>query len=97
MENEKMILNLTKAGDNLSKPRQVDYWLYFKTAADREKFNLESKEYSKNSELHYQLKISRVDKVDIDSITKITTTLKKKAAGLNGDYDGWETVVIKGE
>jgi uncharacterized protein (TIGR01619 family) len=106
MSDQKVVLNLVKAGDDLSKPRQVDHWLYFKTEADRDKFILysskqnfkvESKKYAKDSELHYQLQISRTDKVDLGSITKITAVLRKKAVELNGDYDGWETFVIKGK
>jgi len=104
MENEKVILNLTKAGDNLSKPRQVDHWLYFKTEDDRSKFvaycsnehyKIEGKNFLKDATLHYQLQISRVDNVDLSSISKITILLRKKASELNGSYDGWETIVIK--
>ncbi|MEP7254396.1 MAG: DUF695 domain-containing protein [Ferruginibacter sp.] len=104
MSNQKVILNLTKEGDNLSKPRQVDHWLYFKTEADRnkfityalkEKFKVKNKKNLNDSKLKYQLQISRVDKVDIDSISKITIDLRKKAKELNGEYDGWETFVIK--
>lgn len=104
IENEKVILNLTKEGDDLSKPRQVDHWLSFKTQADREsflkyalqeKYKVEEKKYVEKGPLHYQLHLSRTDKVDISSITKVTMALRKKAKELNGDYDGWETLVIK--
>ena len=104
MSDQKVVLNLVKAGDDLSKPRQVDHWLYFKTEADRNKFILysskenfkvESKKYANDAALHYQLQISRTDKVDLGSITKITSVIRKKALELNGDYDGWETFVIK--
>ena len=104
LENEKVILNLTKAGDNLSKPRQVDHWLYFKTEAGREgflkyalqeKFKLEEKGVSVKSERHFKLRLSRTDKVDIASISVVTIALKKKAKEFDGDYDGWETFVVK--
>jgi hypothetical protein len=104
MSNEKVIGNLTKEGDDLSKPRQVDHWLYFKTEADRnkfilyatkEKFKIEKKDYYKDSKLPYRLQISRTDKVDINSISTITIALRKKALEYNGKYDGWETFVIK--
>lgn len=106
MSNEKVILNLTKEGDDLIKPRQVDHWLYFKTEADRnkfipyalkEKYKVESKGFSKDAKLNYKLQISRVDKVDIGSISKITIELRKKAKELNAEYDGWETFVVKGK
>jgi Family of unknown function (DUF695)/Regulator of ribonuclease activity B len=104
MGDEKVIRGLQDAGDDLSKPRQVDHWLYFKTEADRnlftsyaikEKYKIESKEFVKDAALKYQLQISRIDKVDIASINPVTTALTKKAKELNGTYDGWETFVIK--
>jgi len=104
MSNEKVIMNLQKAGDGLVAPRQVDHWLYFKTEADRnqfityavkEKFKIESQKILKEVPLQYQLQISRTDKVDIESISTITIALRKKAKELNGDYDGWETFVVK--
>jgi len=103
MTNEKVILNLTKAGDDLSKPRLVDHWLYFNDEATRirfityalkEKYKIESKEYRKDARLKYQLQISRTDRVDINSISKITIQLRKMAKGLDGEYDGWETFII---
>jgi hypothetical protein len=104
MSNQKVVLNLTKEGDDLSKPRQVDHWLYFSSEADRDKFityaakekyKIESKDNNKDSKLKYQLRISRVDNVDLDSISKITIGLRRKAKELNGEYDGWETFVVK--
>jgi hypothetical protein len=103
LTNQKVIFNLTDAGDDLSKPRKVDHWLYFKTEADRnnfipyavkEKFKV-TKSFSPNTRLNYQLQLSRTDKVDLASISLITSTLRKKATELHGQYDGWETVVIK--
>lgn len=104
MSDEKVILNLNKEGDDLSKPRQVDHWLYFKTATDRdnfiayaisEKFKVENKQFLKDAVLKYQLQISRKDFVNMAAISKLTSELRKKAVALNGNYDGWETFVIK--
>lgn len=106
MSNEKVILKLSEQGDLLIKPRHVDHWLYFKNEADRdkfisyalnEKFKIEKTQLAKDSKLKYQLQISRTDKVDIDSISKTTIALRKKAIELNGEYDGWETFVVKGK
>ncbi len=106
MSNQKVIQNLTKEGDDLSKPRQTDHWLYFKTEADRdifiryavkEKFKVESKKLIKDTALKYQLQISRTDKIDIESISAVTIALRKKAKELQGTYDGWETFVVKGK
>jgi hypothetical protein len=103
MQNEKVILALQKAGDKLQKPRQVDHWIYFKSEADREQFiafvlkenyKVEKKEQRRDGTLPFTLQISRVDRVDADSISLITIVLRKKAKELFGDYDGWETSVV---
>jgi uncharacterized protein (TIGR01619 family) len=104
MSNEKVLANLVQAGDDLSKPRQVDHWIYFNTSKDRdqfvvqvkkEKFKIEGMEILKEGELPYQLHISRKDNVDPDSINKLTMELRKLAKTYKGDYDGWETFIVK--
>lgn len=105
MSNQKVVLKLTEQGDDLAKPRQVDHWLYFKTVTDRdkfiayalkEKFKVEDKQFNKDLQLNYKLRISRIDNVDLGSISKTTIELRKKAKELNGVYDGWETFVVIG-
>lgn len=102
--NEKVIVNLMEGGDKLTIPRQVDHWLYFHTAEEREKFveyalekkfAIEERKFLLSSKAPYQLRISRIDHVDIQSMCAITIELRKKAATLNGLYDGWETYIIK--
>jgi hypothetical protein len=104
MVNQKVLTNLTNEGDDLSEGRKVDHWLFFKTDSDRskfiayaekQKFKIESENVAKESKLKYPLQISRTDNVDIKSISAITMALRKKAKELNGEYDGWETVVVK--
>ena len=104
MVNQKVITKLTNEGDDLSKARKVDHWLFFKTESDRtkvrayaekQKFKIESENVAKESKLKYPVQISRTDNVDAKSISAITIGLRKKAKELNGEYDGWETVVVK--
>jgi uncharacterized protein (TIGR01619 family) len=104
MSNQKVINQLVAGGDALSKPRQVDHWIYFQTKQDRDKFinfakensfKIESENYLKEDKLPYQLRISRIDYVDLSSITKVTLKLKKEARKGLGDYDGWETFIVK--
>lgn len=104
MSNDKVIIKLSEAGDKLSTARQVDHWLYFSTAKDRDAFEraiktdgfkTEGKEKLEGAGNVYQLKISRTDKVDHESINPITLALRKKAKEFNGDYDGWETFIVK--
>lgn len=104
MSNEKVILRLIEAGDDLSKPRQVDHWLYFKNVEDRGDFMREAKKEGykiqnatalKERENHFQLRISRNDKVDPASINSLTMALRAKAKKYRAEYDGWETFVMK--
>jgi hypothetical protein len=104
MANQKVISQLVAGGDPLIKPRQVDHWIYFQTKQDRDRFikyakkntfKIENENYLKGVKLPYQLRISRTDNVDLVSITKVTLQLKKEATKLMGDYDGWETFIVK--
>jgi uncharacterized protein (TIGR01619 family) len=104
MSNQKVVDQLEEAGDNLEKPRPVDHWLYFRTEKDRDAFiesikidgfKIESTDLVQESEYPHQLKISNITAVDIDIISTVTLKLNKIAKEHNGDYDGWETVVVK--
>jgi hypothetical protein len=104
MSNEKIIYRLMSAGDKLEKARTVDHWLYFGSKKDRdafiksikgENFKVESADFVKETDLHFQLHISCTSHVDIESITKLTRALTAKAKKFNGDYDGWETALVK--
>jgi uncharacterized protein (TIGR01619 family) len=103
MANEKVLAQLRQAGDDLSKPRQVDHWLYFTDKANRssflesiekEGFKVEGEDKLKDSTLPFQLHISRTDNVNPGKIYKVTLSLRRKAKIHNGEYDGWETFVI---
>jgi hypothetical protein len=104
MRNGKVLMQLQEAGDKSEKPRQVDHWVYFNTAKDRDLFKkyaegkgfkIEGEEFTKESELPYQLGISKVTAIEISTISAVTLQLRKKAKELRGEYDGWETVVVK--
>lgn len=104
INNNKVLLQLSKAGDKLDKPRLVDHWLYFNTDEDRSKFiayaaqqhfKVEETGFKAELPLRYKLHISRVDKVDANTITTLTLLLREKATAYKGKYDGWETVVVK--
>ena len=95
---------LKDSGDVLYKPRLVEHWIYFGNSDDRKRFRksveemgfkIEDSSTNQDSELKYQLRISREDKVDLDTINGITNELRVLAIEHNGDYDGWETFVVK--
>ncbi|WP_288369382.1 DUF695 domain-containing protein [uncultured Algoriphagus sp.] len=102
--NRRVIAQLEQGGDPLTKEREVNHWINFKTEPDREKyaeqvkadgFKIEDMSYNGKDDFPYSLRISRIDKVDYGSIDDYTIGLWQLAAKLNGDYDGWETSIEK--
>jgi uncharacterized protein (TIGR01619 family) len=105
IQNRRVVDNLEKNGDPLTKARQVDHWIYFKTDGDRTNFLkkieplkfdiVSSDEKTSFGDFPYKLHISRVDNVDHDSVDNYVLELWEFANECNGDYDGWETSVEK--
>ena len=103
MYNEKVLTKLNEAGDKLDKERPLDHWLYFPDAKSRDSFvvyakakgfKIESKEMREGAK-PFQLHISRIDKVDLPYISKLTLELRREARKYNAEYDGWETFVVR--
>ena len=103
IQNRRVIDNLEKNGDKLTKAREVDHWIFFKSEQDREKFLqkinadgyvIVDKDFDRSlGESPYRLHIKRIDKVDQVSVDGYVIHLWKIAVECNGDYDGWETSV----
>ncbi|MEO3358306.1 DUF695 domain-containing protein [Acinetobacter haemolyticus] len=105
ISNRAVIENLLSHGDSLEVARPVDHWIYFQNEDDCTKFlnivkslgfeivnqtNLADREH-----YPFQLQISRIDHVDLQSIDACTLQLWKLAQQYSGEYDGWETQIIK--
>ncbi len=105
IQNRRVTEQLEKNGDKLTKPREVDHWIFFKKENDRnlflnkiksDGFIIVDKDYDKKlGELPFTLHIKRVDKVDWNSVDVYVIYLWKLATECKGDYDGWETSVEK--
>lgn len=105
IQNRRMVDALHTKGDQLTTARKVDHFLFFKTVADRKKFAgvvQDSGFVVENAgkeigvkDRPYSLHISRTDKVDYDSIDKVSLYLWELAMHYFGKYDGWETFVVK--
>jgi len=100
--NGRVIRNLEKHGDNLTKERMVDHWIYFKSENDMKNYiaEIESQNFQvidshQNDEKIYVLNIERVDKVDYHSVNDYTLYLWELAGKHNGNYDGWGCNVVK--
>jgi uncharacterized protein (TIGR01619 family) len=107
LTNRRVVDNLEKNGDPLTKERQVDHWIYFNNNSDRENyinrilqenFKVESSEIDTDSENEqYTLQISRIDNVDLDNVNEYVLFLWELANENNARYDGWETSIEKDE
>lgn len=104
MADQSVLIHLEEAGDNLTKPRRVDHWLYFsketkmndcKEELIKLNFNIQYAGINEETNLPYELQVWRIDNVDIDSIYPITSKLRKITKKYDGEYDGWETFVEK--
>lgn len=104
INNRRVIEALREAGDTLEKDREVDHWLYFAEEAQRDKvaeflikqgFKIVDRSESTENELPFGLNVSRIDSVEIEAIDMLTIKLKRLAQAAGGDYDGWETIVVK--
>lgn len=98
----RVIRNLEKNGDNLTKERMVDHWIYFAAEIDMknyiseiEKQNFKIIDSYQNKEKIYVLNIGRIDKVDYQSVHNYVLYLWNLANEYNGSYDGWGCPIEK--
>lgn len=105
IQNGRVLQQLEKGGDDLTKPREVFHYIYFKTADELDQFesftrNLNFKTKNRENteqpnDFNFVITVSRIDKVGYNEIDEYTLTLWEKAQELNGDYDGWDTSIEK--
>jgi uncharacterized protein (TIGR01619 family) len=105
IQNRRVLDQLEKEGDDLTKSREVFHWIYFKTEKELEQYEnftkslgfktLKKGKTKQSSDFNFVISVSRVDKVGFDEIDDYTLELWEKAEELNGEYDGWETSIEK--
>lgn len=101
MGNRQLVDKLIELGDNLDESRTVNHWIYFNSAESRNLFNEKVQkdgfhiEDQVTQDNKYSLRISRNDVVQLHSIGDVTDYLVSAAQEFHGDYDGWETKVVK--
>lgn len=101
MVNRQVVEKLSHLGDRLEKARTVNHWIYFSSAESRHLFiekvqrNGFHIEDQGTQDHKFSLTISRNDFVQLHAISDVTDYLVSVAQEYNGDYDGWETKVVK--
>ena len=102
IKNRHVLEVLEEHADTLEVPREVTHWAYFAAKEDRDAFveAVEPFGYSVNKrddspgEKPFSAVLKRQDKVDSDSIDEVTLQLLRLANHHNGEYDGWETMLM---
>jgi regulator of RNase E activity RraB len=106
IENRRMIKVLTDKGDDLTKTRDIEHFLYFKTQGNRRGFLTALDlprfkvidmpiEKTESGDYPFKLVISRQDKPELANMDQITIKFVQLAKKNNGRYDGWKTLVMK--
>ena len=103
ISNRNVLAALEKEGDPLKAPRDIWHWIYFQTAAEREKFlaaatklnyRVEPNPEGGPDDFPFGLEIVRFQSIDPFDVDEAVIELFRLAKAHRGDYDGWETQVI---
>ncbi|WP_019415173.1 DUF695 domain-containing protein [Paenisporosarcina sp. TG20] len=102
--NHSVLEALEESGDKLETPRKLEHTVLFQNEMMKKRFiktvkkvgfTIEEETLKKDEEGDYVICISRVDSVDYNSIDELTDLLLEIAEKFEGEYDGWETIVIE--
>ena len=104
IQNQRVIRNLEKNGDNLEIKRYIDHFIYFENEKDRDNYaqkvedlgyTIKNKHNPDKENNSYSLQIIKLDSpINID---KSTWELKELAKEYNADYDGWGCPIANDE
>lgn len=106
MNDRRVVDALRDHGDLSDRPRRVDHWVYFASADDRDRFveqaaaegfSLESAHKNDESALPFAAQMFKEDAVELEHIHAVVMSLVELAEAHDGDYDGWETFIVKPE
>ena len=96
---------LRKRGDDGHAERQIDHWVYFDddkaaapfvSAAEAAGFTHDAKHSHRADDGTYCVRLNHVGPATIESVSRRTIALRRKAEEFGGKYDGWETPVVTG-
>jgi len=102
----RVIENLEENGDDGSESRKIDHFVYFPDKAssvefvnwaEKDRFTEEPEYSHATDEDKYCVRLFHNGTLKLDDITSHTIALRRKAVEYGGDYDGWETPVMKPE
>jgi|SRR5690606_16823030 regulator of RNase E activity RraB len=102
-QDARVIENLISAGSDISKPHNIDFFMFMpsKAKANSAAAEMEHLGYTiasvdrDSAQSQWQIHATRVMAPQLDAMTATTRTLESVAAKHGGDYDGWGTGVVE--
>jgi hypothetical protein len=100
----RVIENLEKEGDDGSIERKIDHWAYFENETSAKPFinwAIQNSFFNEPEHSHvtdegkYCVRFFHHGIIKIGDISSHTIALRRKASEFGGEYDGWETKIIK--
>jgi uncharacterized protein (TIGR01619 family) len=104
IQNRRLLAQLEEYGDKPDRPRRIEHWVYFPTEENRADFvrSVVSQGYQcdnmaaeKENPLDFKLLVSREDTTTEENIDEVVLYLWETAQEFEGEYDGWETTVVR--
>lgn len=99
MDNDKIITKMLEAGDDLTKPRDINFYLYFKTDSGRKFFadfvhvqgyKTDTTSVPGNNNHLKELVVTKFGIVKMETINSMATGLKNELKKYNAFYNGWD-------
>lgn len=99
---ESVLIQLKKAGSDLSKPHKIEFFLYFPSQTAAEQAELQIRE--RGFEVEARQAAEGTDWIciatktmipDLANLQQIRRDFDSLSAAAGGDYDGWGTPVVK--
>lgn len=103
IQNQRVVRQLEEYGDSLEDAREVQHWIYFDNAVQRETFVhrlprtgfVVSDEHDEGPEDRpYVVSVVKHHAVDVETVNDEVMRLFDLSCDCHGDYDGWETSVV---
>lgn len=109
MDNRNVYRSLEENGDAMEAPREIDHWIYFPSRVSLDAFLAKVsplgfalreepgrvEEVPAGGREIYGARIFRVDTPSPGAFDDVTGELAEIAASVGGEYDGWETGVVR--
>ena len=104
IQDMKVEQSLRDNGDPLTEPRPVDHYAYFPSEEDRRRFiealrarfnDIESVASKSERSGEFGVRIQHVNVPHYAAMNEFTVLLTREAKRCNGEYDGWETKILK--